>query len=249
MFKKFLLLSGAWAMLLGTAACSSDDTEYIEQPFQAVFEATILEMYDEPQANWYFDEMTILVTSEAHGRMVFDHRRLADIGATVGDVVELTITGEWVQPDPQPVVPDRWRLIDEAQDLLQSPALRVNVALNGVELTVVEQVHSDSNVIALRLFNGTEHTITYGASFLIEFLGDEGWQSVQAPTEYIAFIDIGYQLPPGEVAYFERELALFFPNGFPHSGRYRVRIDLFNDADIPIREDHLHDVVAEFDVE
>jgi len=56
--------------------------------------------------------MTVLVTSEEFGRMVFDHRRLEDIGATVGDVIELTIAGDWVQPDPQPVYPDSWRLVD-----------------------------------------------------------------------------------------------------------------------------------------
>ena len=47
-----------------------------------------------------------------HGRIVFDHRRLEDIGATVGDVVELTIIGDWEQPDPAPVHPYGWRLVD-----------------------------------------------------------------------------------------------------------------------------------------
>lgn len=77
-----------------------------------IFNATILEIYDEPQDDWYGDEMTVLVTSEEHGRMVFDHRRLENIGVTVGDVVEITITGGWEQPDPQPVHPDSWQLAD-----------------------------------------------------------------------------------------------------------------------------------------
>jgi len=85
--------------------------EFIDSP-SAIFYATILEMHDEPQAGWYGDQMTVLVTSEEQGRMVFDHRRLENIGATVGDVVELTITGDWPQPDPAPVYPDSWRLVD-----------------------------------------------------------------------------------------------------------------------------------------
>ena len=84
----------------------------LRQEGRAVFYATILEMFDEPQADWYGDQMTVLVTSEEHGRMVFDHRRLEEIGAIVGDVVEITITGVWVQPDPAPVSPDSWRLVD-----------------------------------------------------------------------------------------------------------------------------------------
>jgi len=77
-----------------------------------IFNATIIEMHEEPIIDWYDDEMTVLVTSEEFGRMIFDHRRLEDIGATVGDIVEITITGGWVQPDPQPVYPDSWRLVD-----------------------------------------------------------------------------------------------------------------------------------------
>lgn len=85
--------------------------EFIEEE-GVVFQATILEIHDQPQVGWYYDDMTVLVTSAEHGRMAFDHRRLEDIGATVGDVVELTITEVWVQPDPAPVYPDSWRLID-----------------------------------------------------------------------------------------------------------------------------------------
>lgn len=78
----------------------------------SIFNVTILEIHDEPQDDWYFDQMTVLVTSEEHGRMIFDHTRLEDIGATVGDIVELTIIGYWTQPDPSPVHPDSWRLVD-----------------------------------------------------------------------------------------------------------------------------------------
>ena len=85
--------------------------EFIDTP-SVIFDAVIVEMHDEPPTAWYFEQMTVLVTSEEYGRMIFDHRRLEDIGATVGDVVELTLTGDWPQPDPQPVYPDSWRLVD-----------------------------------------------------------------------------------------------------------------------------------------
>ena len=108
MLKKALLAFCQFLILLLIVACSSDSDM---DATVSVFNATILEIYDEPMDGWYDREVTILVDGE-YGRMVFDHRRLEDIDATVGDVVELTIIGGWEQPDPQPVHPDSWRLVD-----------------------------------------------------------------------------------------------------------------------------------------
>ena len=229
--------------------------EFIESP-SAVFNAIILEMHDEPLTDWYGAQMTVLVTSEEFGRMIFDHRRLEDIGATVGDIVELTITGDWEQPDPQSVHPDSWRLVDgsgltDDANLTLTPSLplRVNEALKDIELVVVNDVQWDSEFVELRLTNHTEHVIIYGEPFSIEFLYNGEWKTVQFLQDYVAFVDIGYILEPDEIHYFPRYLSWLFPDGLLRSGQYRFRMHIFNDAEIPIREHHLHDLVAEFYIE
>jgi len=79
----------------------------------SVFRAKIVEMADESSPELYGG--TILVDG-VRGRMVFDHRRLEDIGAEVGDIVEITVTGVWPEPDPAPIFPDSWRLVEEADE-------------------------------------------------------------------------------------------------------------------------------------
>ena len=110
MLKKVLLAICQFIILLLIVACSSISDNDMDETV-SVFNATILEIHDEPMDDWYDREVTILVDGE-YGRMVFDHRLLEDIGATVGDVVELTILGAWEQLDPQSVHPDSWRLAD-----------------------------------------------------------------------------------------------------------------------------------------
>ena len=113
-----LVAISALLFMIILVACSNNETnngnEAIEEIDTVTFNATIIEIHDEPNDDWYFPgrNMTVLVTSEEFGRMVFDHRRLENINATVGDVVELMITGDWEQPDPQPVAPDSWRRVD-----------------------------------------------------------------------------------------------------------------------------------------
>jgi len=136
---------------------------------------------------------------------------------------------------------------DESENLNESPVLRVNDDLFGVNLTVVGEINRDSVVINLQLTNETAHSLTYGEPFSIEFY-DEGVWRVFPIFEEAEFVSIGYSLAPNETSNFTRNLEWWFPDGLPYAGRYRLRMDIFNDADIPIREHHLHDLVAEFDV-
>ena len=137
---------------------------------------------------------------------------------------------------------------DDHVALVQSSPLRINEALEEIELTVVNDVQWDSRIIDLRLVNKTEHMIIYGESFSIEFFDGGSWQMIPFP-DNMGFNDIGYGVPPGETSYFTRHLDFLFPNGLIQTGQYRLRTHVFNDADIPIREHHLHDLVAEFYVE
>ena len=98
------------------------------------------------------------------------------------------------------------------------------------------------------MVNPTEHTITYGESFSLEFFYNDEWHLIQFPDD-IAFIAIGYTLLPDGTTDFNRHIAWLFPNGLPYLGLYRFRTHIFNDADIPIRPHHLHDLVAEFYVQ
>jgi len=132
--------------------------------------------------------------------------------------------------------------------LTQSLPLRINEDLKAIELTVTSDVQWDSTAISLRLVNNTQHEIIYGESFSIEFFDDDSWKMVQPPDD-IDFITIGYRLAPGESSYLVRHLEWLFPNGLARTGRYRLRTHVFNDADIPIREHHLHDLGAEFYIE
>lgn len=59
--------------------------------------------------------------------------------------------------------------------LVQSTPLRINEALEEIELTVVNEIQWDSGVIELRLINKTQHMITYGEDFSIEFFNGESW--------------------------------------------------------------------------
>jgi len=129
-----------------------------------------------------------------------------------------------------------------------SQNLRVNESLANVEMTVMNEVQSDSEQITLELWNNTSFTLTYGESFSIEFY-DEGQWHVFPAFEEAVFILIGYGLGPNGTSTFTRNLSWFFPEGLPYSGRYRFRMDIFNDADIPITEGDIHDVVAEFHIE
>ncbi|MCL2560380.1 MAG: hypothetical protein FWE07_07805 [Turicibacter sp.] len=132
-----------------------------------------------------------------------------------------------------------------SEDNVQSPALRVDEDLINVEFTALNDLEMDASVIALRLFNGTDETIIYGEPFTLERFDEGAWQVVPAQDE-IFFVDVGYSLPPNESAYFDRHVAIILPNGFTQPGRYRLRMHVFNDANVPIRDEHLHDVVAEF---
>lgn len=144
---------------------------------------------------------------------------------------------------------DRTALINDFNaTLIQSSPLRINEGLEEIELTVINDVQWDSGIIELRLVNHTEHMISYGESFSIEFFDGESWQRVQFPDD-VAFVSIGYGLGPGEASYFTRHLNFLLPNGLIQTGQYRLRMHIFNDADIPIRENDLHDLVAEFYVE
>ena len=132
--------------------------------------------------------------------------------------------------------------------LIQSSPLRINEALEEIELTVINDVQTDSGIIELRLVNKTEHMITYGESFSIEFFDGGSWQMVPFPDE-VGFEEEGYGVRPGETSYFNRHLEFLFPNGFVQTGQYRLRMHIYNNADIPISDHHLHDLVAEFYVE
>lgn len=134
--------------------------------------------------------------------------------------------------------------------LSTSQPLMINDDLLAVSLEVLGDVSRETNVIDLRLFNGSDHTIIYGEAFSIEFFDGEAWNHIAVDTkEYIFFNDIGYWVEPETSSYFERRLDIFVPNGLFQSSRYRLRMQVFSEADIPIREHHLHDVVAEFYVE
>jgi hypothetical protein len=133
-----------------------------------------------------------------------------------------------------------------SETLDASQNLRVNESLVDVRLTVMNEVQRDSEQINLELWNDTSFTLTYGEAFAIEFYDEGVWRSFPIFAE---FPSIGYGLEPGSTSALTRHLNWFFPEGLPYAGRYRIRMDIFNDADIPITEDDIHDVVAEFYVE
>lgn len=116
MLKRALQFVFVFTFSIFIMACSSendaDSGQSVDSDVEvSVFTATIIEMIDEPRDDWYDSNATVLVDG-VRGRMIFDHRRLEDIGATVGDVVEITVTGAWVEPDPAPIYPDSWSLVE-----------------------------------------------------------------------------------------------------------------------------------------
>lgn len=131
---------------------------------------------------------------------------------------------------------------------LSSP-LRINEDLDAIELVVTNDVQRNSEFIELRLVNHTIHTIGYGEPFIIEFFDGGIWHVTSSlKVDYLTFVDIGFILNPGGTDYFTRYLSLRFPDGLI-PGQYRLRMSISNNTDIPVRENHSHDLVAEFYIE
>ena len=116
--KRLITIVCTLSFIFSVTSCNNEqsgDNETMDyDTIVSIFTATILEIYDEPHEDWYFDpiDVTILVMAEGYGEMVFDYRRLEDIGATVGDIVELTIVGSWEELSPAAVYPYSWRLVE-----------------------------------------------------------------------------------------------------------------------------------------
>ena len=112
MFKRFLLISTVFTILILVTACSND-TDPIEdkvvEPITTTIIVTIIDISDEPNDNWF--GLTTLVEGQ-YGRMIFSHEHLEDIGATVGDVVEITTTGVWMETDPIQLHIDSWSFVE-----------------------------------------------------------------------------------------------------------------------------------------
>ena len=132
-------------------------------------------------------------------------------------------------------------------NLIESSALRVNKDLTEVALTVMREVRGDSETIELQIANNTVHELTFGEPFSIEFYDEREWKVVPFPDD-AEFVAIGYTLLPGEMQQMTRNLKWLFPDGLPLAGKYRFRTSVFNNADIPIREYHLYDLAAEFEI-
>ena len=132
---------------------------------------------------------------------------------------------------------------DFSSDWVISPALRVNDDLIDIHLTVVNQIERKTDGIELQLVNETEHTVIYGETFSIEFYTNGAWKVVPFSDD-VGFIDIGYILYSNEMTPLTRQINWLFPDGLVHSGRYRLRMNISNDSG-----GHLHDLVAEFEIE
>lgn len=118
MLKRALQLVSAFLALFSAVVCSSendrDSGKSVDTNAEvSVFTAIIIEMLDEPRDNWYDSNATVLANDE-RGRVIFNHKHLEDIGAAVGDIVEIIVTGTWIEPDPDPapIHPDSWSLVE-----------------------------------------------------------------------------------------------------------------------------------------
>lgn len=125
--------------------------------------------------------------------------------------------------------------------------IRINAALNGVELTTLSDVTRESSYIGLQLFNDTDHSIVFAQEFVIDYYNNGVWTVVAH--DDIAFTDEGYFLEPGQVERFERYLSIYFNETQIPAGKYRLRMPIFNEADIPITDSDFHDAFVIFTVE
>jgi len=88
-------------------ACSN--TEHHAQYDARGISVTIIDIRDEPNDAW-FDPFVLAEINE-HERIVFNHTHLENIGATIGNVVEITIQGDHIETDPAQVYVKKWFLI------------------------------------------------------------------------------------------------------------------------------------------
>jgi len=109
---------------------------------------------------------------------------------------------------------------------------------NSVSMVVDE---SDYGRVVVTIFNNSEYELTTGHHYRIEFYDGYDWWWIFSDSP---FTDEGLVILPNDSITLTKNL--YFTVGTLSSGQYRIRKSVFRDIDIPITENDLHDLIAEF---
>ena len=123
-----------------------------------------------------------------------------------------------------------------------SPPLRIHSLLEDTTMAVT-YMDRDNGKVVVTISNESPYVVMTGYPFSLEVY-DNGWWVV--PGDFM-FILPAFEIRPGGTLDFTKNLEHHVGNLAP--GLYRIRKDVFRDADIPINDGNIHDVVAEFNWE
>lgn len=112
--KKILIVIGALLFMVMLVACNNNEPNNGNDPAEDVdtvtFNVEIIEINDEAEDALWDD--TVLARSMDNQNFTFSHLDLPDIGATVGDIVTITVHSTWPEPDPAPLSIISWSLVE-----------------------------------------------------------------------------------------------------------------------------------------
>jgi len=118
--KKILAVTGALLFLVMLVACNNNETNNGNDSTEGIdtvtFSVEIMEIHDGPDPEGVLGYHTVLARSidgPITGYVSFEHLDLTDIGATVGDTVEITVYSPWLEP--YPIIPlwvSSWSLVE-----------------------------------------------------------------------------------------------------------------------------------------
>ncbi|MCL2248927.1 MAG: hypothetical protein FWC13_06620 [Oscillospiraceae bacterium] len=124
-----------------------------------------------------------------------------------------------------------------------SPQLRTQPPLEDIISMAITDIDEIQNQVTVTIYNNSEYELMTGVHFTVEVSEGTHWNNVPWRDEYIAFVDLGYDIQPGDSIDFVKNLNLVIPL---EQGQYRIRKSVFRVIDIPIRDGDLHDLAAEF---
>lgn len=104
-----------------------------------------------------------------------------------------------------------------------------------------------SNGLTIILKNNSEYDYSYGLDYFLEKLVDGNWIEVKTITgEPLTWNSVAYSLKAGE----EKEIVLDFKYSYGElsTGMYKVIKRVFNTVDVPITEDKIEKIQAEFEI-
>lgn len=110
----------------------------------------------------------------------------------------------------------------------------------------LDYVHAEirlatSDSLQLKLSNVSNETIIYGEAYTMEVFRDDSWEKLPVLAEDYGFIEIAYELEPGESRFMDIDFAWLY--GELQKGRYKMIKEIY------LPDGRVYSVPAEFEIQ